>query len=952
MQASDERDPAAMLRLATAAVQGDSVAPLERRWSSRVARDSGDRAAILGLAALAHGTYRDSLADRLYRAAIAGRRDDRVAGYAALGLARFVALRGRWLAGDSAARMAVAAGRAAGDSALVGEALIVLGGIRTRTQGPAAGLVLLGEATASLPSGELRARAMARCLVAQARSAQGDQAALADALEGAQLADRAGDANTRARCLVAAGSEIGRRGWGDSAVALYATAIDAFRETRDHAGLAVALQWRAHMVQQSGDYGAARRDATEAIAAAGVAGVTHIVPWSRATLARVAYGLGDITTATTEAAEATRGLLAQRDVFGALSARLFEAELAFFLDDRAAARTALRDAADRARAARAADFEISAIWRLGELALRDDDLAAARAAFDTVRRLVRAGGNVGQQAGLRYFDGVVALREGRLAEAERLFAQGANSTNDDQPNWRYLYRARLAEVYARRGELAEAERHLVAASEAIDRWRGQLRDRDLRLLAFQLSEDVADPDLGVATVIASLVAGGRLDGAFDVVERGRARDLSDRLNRAASVAPGSSDRIERTARTQALDDVARALPDDSTALLEYVTGRGDPTTLLVVTRRGARGYVLPSEDSLAQPIARFAALLESDEDPRGLGLTLGSALLHPAIADLDAKIRRLVVVSDGPLHRLPFDALVLADERFVAERFTVVGAPSATVAMRLWERRDAPVPASVAVLADPRFAGETNAAAGSADVFRSALAGRAGLPRLPGSGREARAIARYTDSAIVRRRDGASEAWLKSAPLATYGVVHFATHALVDEASVANTALALAPTEHEDGFIRAGELAALPFRAELVVLSACRTAGGVVVRGEGVQGLASPFIAAGARAVAATWWPIGDEATVRLIDDFYRAMADGAPAADALRTAKLAALARGAPAREWAAFTIVGDPLARPTLRPPVPRSFTMPIAIALVFAAVAVAAYGVMRRRRVIERR
>ena len=945
-QGPPEQDPAAIVRLATVAVQGDSATAVGRRWASRLARDSADHAAALGLASLAHARYDDSLAESLYRRVLAADGDPRITGYAALGLARFVGLRGRWAAADTVAQIAVDRGRTTGDSSLLAQALITKGGVLTRTRGPAAALPVLAEGIAAAPSGDLRTRAYGHCLTSQARSSQGDQTALAVAMEGATLAEQAADPGMRGRCLVAAASELARRGWGDSATTLYAGAVDALRLARDRAGLAVALQWRAHLHFGAGRYGAARNDAEESIAEAQAARVLHVVPWARATLARVAFGLGDSRLAAAEAAEVTRGFIEHRDVFGALSARLFEAELAFSIDDADGARAAYRDAVTRARAAHAVDWELSGHWRLGELALRDRDLATARAEFDTARALARQVGALGRTAALRYFDGLVALVDNDLDAAERLFRLGATTTRGDQPNWRYLYQSRLAEVHARRGRLADAERELRAASDALDRWRADLGDRDLRLLAFQLAEDVGDPDLGVASVVAALVDGGRLEGAFDVVERGRARDLSDRLNRAASL-DGGGGRTARGDSARTLADLVRAIPDDSTAVLEYVTGRGDPTTLLVVTRKGARGYVLQTQDSLIPPITRLGVLLESGEDPRQLGYTVGSALLHPAVADLDPAIRRLVIVSDGPLHRVPFDALVLADERFVVERFAVSSAPSATVAMRLWEPRGA-APTRVAVIADPRFSPETDAQAGSADVFRSAIAGRGGLPRLRGSGREARAVARYSDEATVKRRDDASEGWLKSAPLATYGLVHFATHALVDEGSVANTALALAPTEGEDGFIRPGELASLSLAAELVVLSACRTAGGMVVRGEGVQGLAAPLLAAGARSVAATWWPIGDEATVRVVDDFYRAMAAGEPASDALRSAKLAALRRGALPREWAAFTIVGDPLARPPLRPPAPRSHALTAAIALAFLAIA---YGVIRRRRVSER-
>jgi CHAT domain-containing protein len=267
----------------------------------------------------------------------------------------------------------------------------------------------------------------------------------------------------------------------------------------------------------------------------------------------------------------------------------------------------------------------------------------------------------------------------------------------------------------------------------------------------------------------------------------------------------------------------------------------------------------------------------------------------------------------------------------------------------LGPRHEAP-PATL-VLADPRFANERDAPAIGVEVFRSAVAGRGALPRLPGSAREARAVARYSAAATVRRRDGASEAWLKTSPLTGFGVVHFATHALVDEESVTSTALALAPSEGEDGFVNAGELLGLKLAADLVVLSACRTAGGKIVRGEGVQGLAAPLLVAGTRAVAATWWPIGDEASVRLVDDFYRGLASGHPAGDALRDAKLAALARGAPVREWAAFTIIGDAMVKPTLTMP---GRGLPVALlATVVAGALLLLYGVVTRsRRIVDAR
>jgi CHAT domain-containing protein len=288
--------------------------------------------------------------------------------------------------------------------------------------------------------------------------------------------------------------------------------------------------------------------------------------------------------------------------------------------------------------------------------------------------------------------------------------------------------------------------------------------------------------------------------------------------------------------------------------------------------------------------------------------------------------------------------LVQSNGKFLLERFTIATTPAGSIAVQLWERSTKAATSRMAVLADPRFEHERRASA-SAETFRSAMAGTDGLPRLRGSGREARAVARYADQATVLRRKKASESWLKSAELDQFAVVHFATHALVDEGSLSNTALALAPGGSDDGFVHAGELANLDLSAELVVLSACRTAGGAIVRGEGVQGLAAPLLAAGARAIAATWWPIGDIATRQVVDDFYREMASGQKAGDALRTAKLAALKRGEPPSVWAAFTLVGDPFARPPLQLPSSPNLLVPL---LALAGVMIlATYGVVRRRR-----
>jgi CHAT domain-containing protein len=271
---------------------------------------------------------------------------------------------------------------------------------------------------------------------------------------------------------------------------------------------------------------------------------------------------------------------------------------------------------------------------------------------------------------------------------------------------------------------------------------------------------------------------------------------------------------------------------------------------------------------------------------------------------------------------VPFDVLHLADGGMAVDRWALALAPSAAVASRLWGERAPPPekePVGLLAMGDPAFAGEhSNASLRTAEVYRSAFAAEGGLARLAGSGREAHEVARYAPGAAeLRLRGAASEDWLKRTPLDGFRVIHLATHALVDETSLARTALALAPGGGEDGFLSPADLAGLRLDADLVVLSGCRTAGGVAIAGEGMEGLTAPLFAAGARSIVATQWRIGDESTVRFVEDFYGALAGGLNVADALRKAKLSAIARGAPAAEWAGFTVVGDPVVRAVLATP-----------------------------------
>ena len=196
------------------------------------------------------------------------------------------------------------------------------------------------------------------------------------------------------------------------------------------------------------------------------------------------------------------------------------------------------------------------------------------------------------------------------------------------------------------------------------------------------------------------------------------------------------------------------------------------------------------------------------------------------------------------------------------------------------------------------------------------IRGRAGLARLPFSREEAASIA-----ALARPKDmlsatdfAANRSAALGAALADYRVVHFATHGLIDSERPELSGLVLSLVTDrgapQDGFLRLHDIFNMRLNADLVVLSACQTALGKEIRGEGLVGLTRAFMYAGAPRVVASLWQVSDLATAELMKRFYPGMLQRhLPAAAALRAAQLdmSADPRWAPPYFWAGFVLQGD---------------------------------------------
>jgi len=351
-------------------------------------------------------------------------------------------------------------------------------------------------------------------------------------------------------------------------------------------------------------------------------------------------------------------------------------------------------------------------------------------------------------------------------------------------------------------------------------------------------------------------------------------------------------------------------PRDLSLQAPFPEGR---SWLLVLTRHSAFAVRVPDAHRLAPEVSMFLAVLGGRAgSARVPGQSLHRELLRDALDRLPPDVRQLIVIPDGPLHALPLETLRSEDGRALAERYSVAVVPSATLWYR-WVHGAPTGPTGALALADPSPPGE-------AGIHRDAARWLEGLrlPSLPQARAESEAmVAALGEGGMLRTGDEASEHFLKRSDLARWGVVHLATHAVVDETQPDRSAVVLAPgSEEEDGLLQPREIGKLDLRGKIVVLSGCRTAGGPVFRGEGPLGLVHAFFQAGARAVIASPWPLDDRGARELVGELAGRLRQGQTLAASLAGAKRTLIREGVAESVWAGLQLYGD--GRITLASPV----------------------------------
>lgn len=405
-----------------------------------------------------------------------------------------------------------------------------------------------------------------------------------------------------------------------------------------------------------------------------------------------------------------------------------------------------------------------------------------------------------------------------------------------------------------------------------------------------------------------------------------------------------------------LQDIQKELRQDD-VLLEISLG-DERSHLWMVTPNSLQYFPLPDRKTIEDLSVEVYKLIttrqlngQADvatkiEESEKLFIPKASQLSQMLFGQIGTQLgnKRLLLITEGALQLVPFDALPAPDApvesnaspKWLMLEHEIVQLPSiATLrAIRAAEKKSRAAADKVAaVIADPVFTrSDTRVqnsslaqAVGNAatDEDRPESATRAlenlrssGSARLTHSSEEADAIAKAAPrgTTIVAKGFDATREMAMNPRIGEYQIVHFATHGILDSEHPELSGIVLTMVDKngvdKNGVMPLDDIYNMDLSAELTVLSACQTALGKDIKGEGFVGLTHSFISAGSRSVVASLWKVDDRATAALMADLYQSMLQkGMSPAAALRAAKLKVMQdqRWRAPYFWAGFVVQGE---------------------------------------------
>ncbi|MFN7998437.1 MAG: CHAT domain-containing protein [Bryobacteraceae bacterium] len=467
----------------------------------------------------------------------------------------------------------------------------------------------------------------------------------------------------------------------------------------------------------------------------------------------------------------------------------------------------------------------------------------------------------------------------------------------------YLGHARLALKMHNPASAFEALEHGYARGIAESLRTDQERDRLALALTPEAARRVNSLQITLLHEQQSSRRSEILSAIWETEKRGIIIHDSDKIPFGADSAPVPVRQLQRVLR-----------PDE--LLLEYALD--EPSSiLLVVDQHSIEAYDLPPRHELNGLIQNYLTTIDTTERGVAAGLRLGAVLLGPVWKRPE---KRFVVVGHERLQTVPFDALLLPNRHYLAETHIVTYSPSATILAELRSTAESHCSRRLLGVGAVRYSGggvpgvlyalTRGVGIGlGGGVFDSGAAPSFGP--LPGSRRELLAAAAAIPGSTLLLDSAATEEKVKSEPLDSYGVLHFAVHVAVDDEHPDRTALVLSdgPRSTEDGLLQAREIAHLRLQAKLVVLSGCNTGSPIFQSSFDNASLVRSFLFAGAKSVVATLWNIDDTFTAYLMGQFYGYLRQGADGGTALAQAKRDAIRRYGDSGPslWAGFRLIGN---------------------------------------------
>jgi CHAT domain-containing protein/tetratricopeptide (TPR) repeat protein len=541
--------------------------------------------------------------------------------------------------------------------------------------------------------------------------------------------------------------------------------------------------------------------------------------------------------------------------------------------------------------------------------------------------------------------GSFLLRKGEFTEAAKYFSQSIDALERQMihfggpESFRSAFRAEYSEYYRDYiymlldGPLAGQQE----AFEVLERSRARsllemLAERDL-VFSADLPSDVqrarktnaADYDRTQAK-LSALHPANYQEQSEPLVAR--LEELAAERERIIGQIRRDSPRFAALQYPQPLDLAAtRRTLDPGTVLLSYSVGK-EETLLFVVQPEDSKSdlsvFRLPlTETALRQKVEAFRKLIDqhnaNDQKLGAQARELYDVLIRPAESSLESS-QRLLIVADGPLHILPFPALMRDEKQYLVEWKPIHSAISATVYAELKKnRRDTTIsgPAELVAFGDPQYpaAEESKPEKTMNTEVRSAVERGLSFARLAFSRQEVENIAALYPGHNHKYLGGdATEERAKSLGKQVR-YIHFATHGVLDERFPLNSALVLTipgkvAEGQDNGLLQAWEIFdQVRIDADLVTLSACGTALGKEMGGEGLIGLTRAFQYAGARSVLASLWNLDDFRAAEFMKQFYGQLKLDKTKDEALRNAQLQMIHSKTASHPfyWAAFTLNGD---------------------------------------------